>query len=38
LLDSQLLTESKIFKNYVLFTPEHEPEQLKDEFSKDFQY
>jgi len=25
LLNSQLLAESKVFKNYVLFAPEYEP-------------
>jgi len=38
LLNSQLLTESKVFKNDVLFTPEYKPEQLKNEFCKGFQY
>jgi hypothetical protein len=38
LLNSQLLTEGKVFKNDVLFTPEYKPEQLKNEFCKGFQY
>ena len=35
--DRQLLAESVIFKNYVTFAPEYEPEKLKDELGEDFQ-
>jgi hypothetical protein len=38
LLNSHLLTENKVFKNDVLFTPEYKSEQLKNEFCKGFQY
>ena len=37
LLDKHLLAKSKVFNNNGLFTPEDEPEKLKDEFRKDFQ-
>ena len=37
MLDSQLLAESEIFKNDVLFSPEYELEALKDELGEDFQ-
>jgi hypothetical protein len=29
--------ESKVFKNYVMFAHEYEPEKLKDELGDDFQ-
>ncbi len=37
LLNSQLLVESKVFKNYVLFALRYEPYKLKDHLGKDFQ-
>jgi hypothetical protein len=32
-----LLGENKVYRNYVMFAPEYEPETLKDELDDDFQ-
>jgi len=37
LLNSQLLAEGKVFKNYVMFALEHELYTLKDELGNAFQ-
>ncbi len=37
LLNSQLLTESKVFKNYIMFALKYELWTLKDKLGKDFQ-